>query len=175
MLAGAMLRPILFACASLAAISASAWADDRRARSTYVTQLTACRAVREDNARLQCYDKAVAALDQAESAKQVVILDQAQVDDTKKRLFGITLPRLPAFAGGADVDQIETTLDRAEIGPQGGWIFRLADGATWIQTDDYTMPGRPKQGEKVIVRRAALGSFRLTVNGRPGVKVRRQN
>jgi hypothetical protein len=32
---------------------------------------------------------------------------------------------------------------------------------------------RPARGQKVVVRRGVLGSFRLSVNGQPGVKVKR--
>ena len=56
-----------------------------------------------------------------------------------------------------------------------GVSFVMAHGARWTQTDDNIIARRPRANDKVIIKRAALGSFRLSVGGQPGVKAKRQN
>ena len=44
-----------------------------------------------------------------------------------------------------------------------------------IQTDDTVIARRPRANDKVLIKRAALGSFRLSVAGLPSVKAKRLN
>lgn len=144
-------------------------------RAPLLVAVTRCRAITESTARLACFDTSVAALDAAESSQAVIVVDQQQVRETKRSLFGITLPDVGLFGNGNDLPQIETTLTSATVDGAGRWSFVLADGARWTQTDDNTIASRPRPNDKVIIKRAALGSFRLSVGGQPGVKAKRQN
>ncbi|MFT3978313.1 MAG: hypothetical protein QM688_14580 [Sphingomonas bacterium] len=143
--------------------------------SELLTAVARCADIREDGARLACYDKAAGALVAAESRHEVVVVDQAQVRETKRRLFGIALPISPLFENAPDIDRVETTLQSATITPGAPMTFVLADGATWMQTDDNQVVGKPKQGEKVVITRGTLGSFKLALGNRPAIKVRRVN
>ena len=153
--------------------TASAPRDTKRA--PLFAAVTQCRGVAAPAARLACFDEAVAALDIAETNKVVIVIDERQVRETRRSLFGVSLPDTGLFGNGNDLPQIETTLKSASVDDSGRWSFVLADAARWTQTDDYIIARRPRAGDTVIIKRAALGSFRLSVGGQPGVKAKRQN
>lgn len=130
-----------------------------------------CRSIADPAVRLACYDKQVTAMSDATQKKDLVVIDRATIRETKRGLFGISLPKIKIFGGNDDeeVNQIESTLTAAYSSKDGQSIFVLADGSRWKQTDGrFTYP---KAGQKVLVKRAALGSFMAQVNGQPGVRV----
>lgn len=105
-------------------------------------------------------------------------MDRAQVSAARRQLFGFELPSLPdMFERGPAierVDSIESTLERASVVGEGRWLFRLADGGVWRQIDVEPVRFQNRNGQVVRVRRAALGSYLLTVGGSRAVRVRRQ-
>lgn len=130
-----------------------------------------CRTIAEPTARLSCFDKSVAAMADATVKKDLVVIDRATIRETKRGLFGISLPKIKIFGGNDDeeVNQIESTLTSAYSSRDGMAVFVLADGSRWKQTegrDTY-----PKAGQKIVVKRGALGGFMANVNGQPGVRV----
>lgn len=157
-----------------------ALADPKDSRSSLITAAAQCTTITQAAERLACYDRAVGALVSAEQKREVVIIDRAQVRQTRKTLFGLNLPNLGLFGdtGAKDgpdaVTQIESTLAKAEL-DGGAWLFTLSDGARWRQTDDNVLGGRPRVGNAVVIRRGALGSFKLSLAGQPAIKVRREN
>lgn len=178
--------PLLLTALLLTALAAAAPAQRNRGPSREIQgrpqlfeNLVHCRAVAEAAARLQCFDAAAAALDQAAQRRDVVVVDRAQVRESRRRLFGIALPRLPIFGGDGDHDDEEvTSIDSAVASASqdgyGHWVVHLADGSFWVQTDDNPIAVRPRPGQPVTVTRAALGSFMMRVNRQPGIRVRRQ-
>ena len=113
--------------------------------------LVRCRAVTDDAARLQCFDAAAAALDAAAERREVVVVDRAQVRESRRRLFGLALPRLPIFGGGDDdaddaeeIDHVEGVVASASQNGNGQWIVRLQDGAIWVQVDNSSLALRPR-------------------------------
>ncbi|MBV8687475.1 MAG: hypothetical protein JOZ90_14405 [Alphaproteobacteria bacterium] len=142
--------------------------------------LVRCRAIADDKARLQCFDSAAQNLQQAAERKELVVIDRKQIRETKRSLFGLDLPRLSIFGGGdGDNDEeavtsIESTVAGAVQDGNGRWIVKLADGSTWAQTDNEPLALRPRAGQKIKVRRAALGSYTMNVNGQPAIRVKRQ-
>jgi hypothetical protein len=138
-----------------------------------------CRTIAGDAERLRCFDAAAAAMQQAAERHDLVVVDRQQVRATRRTLFGIELPRLPFFGGGDEdkqdeISQIDGVIDGAYQDGSGRWIFRLKDGGTWAQVDDNVIALRPRAGDKVLVKRAALGSYMLRVGNQPGVRVKRQ-
>jgi hypothetical protein len=162
--AGSMLVLILLAL--------MADAESARPRPAAFAAAVACRDTRDAEARLACYDRTIAALDNAEREKRILIVDDAAYRRVQEKRFGAKVDRKPIM--GDEVDRIASTLKAARVDDLGHWLFTLADGSRWLQTDDTPLVGKPRTGEAVIVRRGALGSFRLSVSGRSGVKVRRQ-
>ena len=149
-----------------------------QARPELLTRLVDCRSIADGNQRLACYDTATSAFDSAEKQGDVVVIDREQVGVARRQLFGFQLPAMPdLFQRGVQpdtLDSIETTLTRAGQYGEGKWTFTLADGSVWRQIDSEPVRFRDRAGQAVRVRRAALGSFLLTVDGSRAVRVRRQ-
>jgi hypothetical protein len=147
-------------------------------RAGSLSEVARCRSIAIDADRLACFDRAVAALDAAERAGEVVVLDRAQVRETNRQLFGFEVAN--PFAGRPNVaaepvlEAVETTLSSVAHSGEGKWIFRLADGSEWRQIDSGDVRFRNRAGEAVRVRRASLGSYMLTVGNSRAVRVRRQ-
>ena len=174
-----MNRPLfLVTLVMLAAAPAAALAQGAPAqRPELFEALVRCRSIADDAARLQCFDQAAANLQQAAERREVVVVDRGQVRETRRRLFGLPLPRLPIFGGGDDeeeVSSIESNIVSAHQIEYGRWVVRLEDGSTWVQTDNNIIAGQPRSGQPVRVNRATMGTFMMRVNGQPGVRVRRQ-
>lgn len=130
-----------------------------------------CRPIQDPAARLQCYDAGVAAMAEATVKKDLVVVDRTTIRETKRGLFGISLPKLKLFGGNDDeeVNQIESTIVATASSRDGLSVFVLADGSRWQQTDGrFTYP---KVGQRIVVMRGALGSFLAKVNGQAAVKV----
>ena len=143
-----------------------------------VDAITACRDVADSAARLACFDKAVATLAAARDKKEVFVLDRAEVQKTRRSLFGFTLPRIKLFGGGDDDDNAEDIKEIngsvAGVSAVAGdrWTVTLDDDTRWITTESARgFP--PRAGETVRIRRAALGSYDASFNKRRTIKVRR--
>ena len=141
-----------------------------------------CRAIAEDAARLACFDAAAAALQAAQERRDVVVVDRQQVREGRRRLFGLALPRIPIFGGGDDDDDdndqdavhtVEGVVASATQDGLGHWVVTLQDSAIWTQVDNRPLALRPRPGQRVMINRAALGSFMMRVNNQPGIRVRR--
>ncbi|WP_122464917.1 hypothetical protein [Brevundimonas lutea] len=164
----------LMAMSTAGAASAQATSE----RPALLNQLVECRSLTDSGARLDCYDRASEALDAAERQGEVVVVDRAQVSETRRQLFGFDLPSMPSFITRGEteerLDAIETTLVRASQAGDGKWTFRLANGSTWSQIDSGRVRFRNREGEAVRIRRAALGSYQMVFDGSRAVRVRRQ-
>jgi hypothetical protein len=173
----------LLLAALLAAIPAMALGQTDRARQRpeLFEALVRCRAIAEDAARLRCFDTSAAALEQAAERRDVVVVDRAQVRESRRRLFGLALPRLPIFGGGDsgrededEVTSLEGAVASATQNSLGQWLVRLQDGSSWTQVDNNILGLRPRPGQPVVVNRGPLGSYMMRVNRQPGIRVRRQ-
>lgn len=167
---------IVVTAAALALISgAAASAKDKDDAATaappvYKAVLD-CRSLGDPAQRLACYDAKVGAMATATDKKDLLVIDRETIRATKRGLFGISLPKIKIFGGNDDeeVNQIESTINAAYAAKDGMSVFALADGSRWKQTDGrFTYP---KPGQKILIKRAALGSFMAQVNGQPGVRV----
>jgi hypothetical protein len=140
-----------------------------------IQRLMACRALTDSAQRLQCYDRETAAVDQAMTRKELVMIDKARASAAKRSLFGFSVPDFAGLFGGDDdqVKEITSTVTGFGHNVDGGWIIRLADGSTWSQTDDAMLGLPPERGNKVVVHRGTFGNFFLRLNGQPGFKVKR--
>jgi uncharacterized iron-regulated membrane protein len=156
--------------------------QERRQPELFET-LIHCRTIAEATARLQCFDAAAAALDQAAQRRDVVVVDRAQVRESRRRQFGLALPHLPIFGGGDnghdnDDDEISTlegVVASASENSYGQWTVRLRDeGGLWVQVDHNVLAADPRPGQPVVIQRGALGSYMMRVNRQPGIRVRRQ-
>ncbi|MFN3669443.1 MAG: hypothetical protein ACK4VY_09060 [Brevundimonas sp.] len=166
------------AAAATLAVVLSGQAAPVQERSGTLARLMDCRAVADSAARLACYDAAAGALDSAERQGEVVVMDRAAIAETRREMFGFNVPSLPRLFGPSgesdDISAIETTLQSATRGSDDRWVFRLEDGGVWRQVDTANVHISNRAGRPVRVRRAALGTFFLSVGDSPAVRVRRQ-
>lgn len=142
-----------------------------------------CRSLSDPGARLACFDSAAAALEQAAARRDVVVVDRAQVRESRRRLFGLALPSLPIFGGGGrgqdsgddEVSTLEGVIASANTNSFGQWSVRLRDeGGLWVQVDHNTLALDPRAGQAVVIRRGTLGSYIMRIGNQPGIRVRRQ-
>lgn len=167
------------AVAAVALLGCSAASAEDRPRPAVLNDLTACRSIAADAERLACFDRQAAALDDAEKRGDVLVADQAEVRKTKRTLFGLNLPDFSLFRKRDDapeepeIREIDTTLAAASYSNRA-WTFVMADGARWRQTDPLTL-FEPKAGDKVHIKRAAMGSFFLKVGNQRAVRAQRIN
>lgn len=135
-----------------------------------IAQVEACRAIGSDEGRLACYDKAARALTEAVARKDLVVLDRQQVRDTRRSLFGFSLPRLPLFGGGDgddgrdDAAQIETKIASLRSLGYGKWMIGLPDGATWQTTD--SVQSKIALGQAITIKKGTLGGYFIRIGGR---------
>jgi hypothetical protein len=173
-LGGGMLAAM--AVGALAAGSAMAKPKDRQAASNaLIDAVSACRSVADEKARLACYDSASTRLAEAVRSKDLVVLDRQEIKETRRSLFGFSVPNIPLFRGesGEQESKIETTI--AGIIPLAGgkWQLRLEDGAVWQTNESRLGLDDPKQGQKIVIQRGTLGNYFLRINGQRGVRGRR--
>ena len=165
---------------TLAGTATAVWAKDREKDpppqpEAYRT-LVACRGVTAAAERLACYDREVAAVEQATAAGEIVMTDKATMRETRRGLFGFRLPSLNIFGGGDDEDdfkEVETTIAGVSRFGYGSWRLTLADGAVWEQTDSQVLVIDPRSGHKIRIKQAALGTFMANVDGQRAIRMRR--
>jgi hypothetical protein len=137
-----------------------------------------CRKVEDSVQRLACYDAATDALTKATATGDLVTLDRQQRRSVRKQAFGFTLPALAMFdigEKGETVNSIDEILASARQDAQGKWTFVMQDGAVWRQIDDEFLSRDPHPGSAVVISKASLGSFMLSVDKQPGVRAHRDN
>lgn len=164
---------ITLVCAPLAVASGPAPAP---ARAEVLKALTVCRAIADPTARLDCFDKAAAAIDQAESSGEVVVIDRAQAQAARRQAFGFNLSALSILNRAATRDEVNTlnsTAAEAYRNSEGKWVIVLEDGAHWRQIDDADLSRSPHQGSVIRIRHASLGSFVMNIDGQPYIRVHR--
>jgi len=172
-----------FACRSsvaalaLGACTAPLHAQDGNTGSAdkRIETLRQCRAIAEPGARLACYDAAGAELVAAADRGELRIMDKEAVQKTKRRLFGFALPDLGLFGDDdePEMDMLETTITTVQNLGRSDWAFSTPEGGIW-RIDNAPFSFRdPKPGDKVVFKRAALGSYFIRINDRLGVKGRR--
>ncbi len=145
-------------------------------RAPVVQAVLDCRKIEDGTARLACYDKAVAGVEQAEASGDLVTVDRAQRRAARHQAFGLYLPTLSFLDRGEkpeEVDRMTVTIDGASQSAYGKWTIRLDDGAVWRQIDDNPVDPPPHHGSTAVIRRGVLGSFTMKIDGQSAIKVHR--
>lgn len=142
--------------------------------------LIECRAIAEDAARLACYDRLAKA--QAVPAKPEAAppapgpASPGVAEPTPEELFGHDPATSEAMvreaAGIGRVDEIRSRVAAVRSAPDGKLVLTLDNNQVWAQLDSPAPGVAP--GAEVSIRRAAFGSYLLSVAGTPrGIRVRR--
>lgn len=170
------MRQIIVMSGMLAALAATAAV----ARNTLpagnpaiVQGLLQCRAITDATQRLACYDRQSNAIATAIEKKDLVVIDKERATAAKRSLFGFSVPSFAGLLGGGDLNQIEGTVTVARQNADGGWTIQLTDGSVWSQTDDTPVALEPRRGDKITVKRGALGSYFVKIGSQPGFKAKR--
>ena len=170
---------ILFLIGSVgAASSVSAAPPLKAARASALQSVLDCRAITDDAKRLSCFDTTVSGMVDAEKKGDLVTMDREQRREVRRQAFGLTLPSLSLFdrgEKGEDADKITTTVTSAAKGANGRWVIQLEGGATWRQIDDTDLYKTPHAGSAAVVKKGALGSFFMKVDGDTAFRVHRDN
>lgn len=146
-------------------------------RPAQIQELYNCRDVADPTARLACFDREVGELQAADTKRDITFADRETVKKTRRGLFGFTLPSLGLFGGDGDEDEIksvDTTVASSSQVDGGRYRIAMADGSVWVQIDDRRMALAPRPGQKIQIKTASLGSYFLSLEGRPSIRVRRE-
>jgi hypothetical protein len=173
-----MRRAIFFAAPLLATFSAAAFAEDQGSDKANKTPpvfqaVLDCKTVTDPTERLTCYDRTVEVMSSASAKRDILVAERTTVEKAEKGLFGLKLPNIKIFGGNdsGEVKEIESTITSFRRDENGALIITIADGARWRQTDIGFQSA--KVGDKIKIRKAALGSFFANINGRSGMKMTR--
>jgi hypothetical protein len=165
-------------CGVLAILTAGpAFTAEAPSRAPAMQSVLNCRAIQDGVQRLACFDKAVGEMAKAEQSGDLVAIDREQRRTVRRQAFGLTLPALAMFDKGEKADEanrIAVTLKGAARNGSGKWVLTLDDGAVWRQIDDGDLEPPPRAGEKAVIRRAALGSYMMHIEG-SAIRVHRDN
>lgn len=173
------MRPIAFLTAASLWAGVSYAAEPASSRPEVLQKLFDCRSVADVTARATCYDAQVDALSAAERDRRVVVVDQSEIRQTRRQLFGFPLPDIKLFSPRKgekteEVTRVETTLT-AVSRSRDALVLTLKEGGRWIQSDTETVGSDPKPGEPIVIRKAAMGSYLANIAKRPAIRVRRIN
>lgn len=142
-----------------------------------VNAVLACKAEEEAQARLRCYDDTVASLSQATTAGSLVVIDREDVRQTRRSLFGFTLPKLPFFKGDDSQDdqaeEIEAKVKSARNLGYDKWLIVLDNDAAWQTTEAMTRQSDPRPGQSVKIKKGTLGGYFLSIDGKASLRAMR--
>jgi hypothetical protein len=159
-----------------AATEASAKAPKAPPPSPALEALAACRAIGDNAARLACYDQASARFADAVTKGEVIVMDKQEVRQTRRSLFGFALPKIALFRGDeggeAEQDEIEAVIISASGLGYDKYRMRIED-AVWETTEAAPFINPPRAGQKVVIKRGALGNYFIRIDGQKAVRGRR--
>ncbi|HYD37440.1 MAG TPA: hypothetical protein VEA60_07490, partial [Allosphingosinicella sp.] len=96
------------AAALVAPAALPAKTEKPRPRPEAFEALVRCRALTDDAERLRCFDAASATLQQQAEARELVVVDRKQIQETKRGLFGLDIPDLNPFGGDDGVPEVKS-------------------------------------------------------------------
>lgn len=131
----------------------------------------ACSAIAEASGRLACYDKAFPPASDvpAESLEDQKARAQQDFGLDKQQLRS----REPERMREIDPERIEATVTRLGQQSTGERVVTLDNDQVWVLTE-VTSKGRLVVGDRIVVRRAALGSYMLLTPARIPLRAQRR-
>jgi len=155
------------------------------AQQSPVQKIYECAGLPIPRDRLACFDNAVAGLKQAEAKGDVSITTRQQARDAERQAFGLAAPPKPAPATTAreasaarppaeeSADTITVAVTAITKAPGGELVLTTDSGQVWRQSEPRDLGPLGKGPWKAEIRKAALGSFMLKLDGRTAIRVKR--
>ncbi len=148
----------------------------------------ACADKSDDAERLACFDAAVAAFKTAETTGAVKTVDVAAIEKIERDSFGFSLPSLTEIfrreeeesgkqAMAAPVEEVELAIESISVNKvTGKALVRLENGQVWEQVDSEVVSrSKVRKAKVATIRKAAMGSFLMNLDGGTAIRVRRVN
>jgi len=157
-----------------AAGPAAASTDQPPVRSELFDTLLDCRGIPDGTKRLACFDGASEAVAAAQKKGDVVVLSKQDLKETRRTLFGFSLPRFSLRGvrmDDAGIDKLESTA--LGVRPAGlYWSVVLdRDSGTWETTEPLNR--QPRKGDRVVIKKAMLGGYLGTIGNSNLVRFKR--
>ncbi|MEO0550069.1 MAG: hypothetical protein AAFZ91_09115 [Pseudomonadota bacterium] len=177
------MRFALFSSVALILVPISSAQDD----TASTTDVYACVDIADDLERLACYDNAVGRLKVAEETGEVTTISRAEIEEVQRDSFGFSIPSLPKiamprFGGNSDdgekeaveeFNSITAAVTRVRKDSRGKLIIDLDNGQQWKQSDSRRVYLSGGEADSAEVKKAALGSFRMKLDGGTAFRVDR--
>lgn len=147
------------------------------AQEASLEAVLACRVIEDPAERVGCYDAAVGRLEAARAEGEVKVITRAEVEKVQRESFGFRIPSLPAFGGGetSGATGLERVTEavKSVSGAGGKLRVTLENGSVWQQIDDKKV--RARDVETAEIFQAAMGSYKMKLDGGLAFRVRREN
>jgi hypothetical protein len=134
-----------------------------------------CARIADPGERLACYDGAFGGSVAPVEPDANAAANAAPGGPTALEEFGMNptlrLARDAALPKTA-IRSIEAVVTGVQRRPPGLQVLTLDNGQTWMQAEADNR-GSLAEGDRVVIRRAALGSYLLNSSARPSMRVRR--
>lgn len=156
------------------ALPAPVLAQDAPNTPPAVRQLLDCRGVAEPAVRLACFDRQAALVATAVNERELVVVDRAQVREVRRSVFGFSAADPLPFATKREEvpDLFEGKI--GALSPVRGGRYQLqVDDTVWELLETGAFQRVPKVGDAVVIKRGMLGSYKLSVDGRSGLRAKR--
>ncbi len=146
----------------LMAVPAASLADE------FIDELMVCRDLPSDEARLICYDAAMDRDKQRDGLRPAPSsTPQATTEISQEEFFGKSgdeVQRTVEKASGTErIEKLEARVTRLQWSSSGKFVVKLDNGQVWRQIDTGDL--RLSEGDTVVIRKAALGSFMMQKSG----------
>lgn len=169
-----VLAPFMLAISAAAVGTPALSQDAEGASNAAIEQLRSCSTITNPDERLACYDREVGAVIAATDEGTLQVVDQQEVEQTKRSLFGFRMPKLRIFGDDdEEITTLETVVTQVRSEGRGAWVFTTEEESVWRISETKMGWRPPRPGQTVVFKKASLGTYFIRVNGQIGVKGRR--
>jgi hypothetical protein len=165
-------------CCSFSSLAAqdSAPESSGLAESPLVEKLEDCTTIADDAQRLACFDREVAALVAATGAGALRVVEEQDITEARKKLFGYQVPDAGIFATRNEEEReaaqtLVSTITRVrKVGSKEYHIWIEEGDAVWRMKGTSIRFRAPEVGDPVEFKPATMGTYWIRVDGRKGVR-----